>query len=331
MSTAAKALGQRNAVELRARAQTHLGAFVIGMPHQGIAAALACEQVAHLAVEHARAVDHQALLAVEHQHLCAVGDVGTELLEFLVHGTATGHVDGFLLGRERRNFGPALETAHGLHVQSGQKGRAFGELPFPDIAVLDVANQAGHRLVCLEKLPGQARAGFVHVEMDHAALALVAAKLLGRALVVVQHHELGHPRLDLGHQHGLEGKVQHIDGAASQLAQVVGRLNLAVVQAAKLGLTFIEQPGGQRRTKTVGAATTMVEDEGIGIVAIGTHQQLLEQGDFGVLCCHKPVFSPLGPQQGDPQVIAAASDRCLGARRHDGHHMCHELPGYRAR
>jgi hypothetical protein len=60
------------------------------MPHQGKAAALARQQIAHLAVEHARAVDHQALPAVEDQHLGAVGNIGAELLEFLVHGAAAG-------------------------------------------------------------------------------------------------------------------------------------------------------------------------------------------------------------------------------------------------
>ena len=81
MTTAAKALGQRNAIELRTRTQAHLGALVIGMPHQGKTAALARQQIANLAVEHAGAVDHQALLAVEDQHLRAVSDVRAQLLE----------------------------------------------------------------------------------------------------------------------------------------------------------------------------------------------------------------------------------------------------------
>src|SRR5256885_11215214 len=79
---------------------------------------------------------------------------------------------------------------------------ALGEFPLPDVAVLDEADQAGHGLVGLEELPGQARAGLVHVEVHDAASALVAAQLFGSALVVVQHHELGNARLDLGHELG---------------------------------------------------------------------------------------------------------------------------------
>src|SRR5256885_5641581 len=64
---------------------------------------------------------------------------------------------------------------------------ALGEFPLPDVAVLDEADQAGHGLVGLEELPGQARAGLVHVEVHDAASALVAAQLFGSALRSEEH------------------------------------------------------------------------------------------------------------------------------------------------
>ena len=78
-----------------------------------------------------------------------------------------------------------------------------------------------------------------------------------------------------------------------------------MIQTAKLGLTFIEQPSRQRRAEAVGAAAAVVEDEGLGIVAIGAHQQLLEQGNFGVLCGHNLVFSPFAPERGDTRALRA--------------------------
>ena len=69
--------------------------------------------------------------------------------------------------------------------------------------------------------------------------------------------------------------MSHID-TNKAVADRLSAQDLAMVETAKLGLAFIEQPGSQGRTKAVGAAAAMIEDEGIGIVAIGAHQQLLE-------------------------------------------------------
>ena len=147
---AAEAFGQRNAVELRARSQPDLHALGAGMPHQREAAALARQQVADLAVEHAGAVDHQALHAVEDQGLGGLGNVGAQLLEFLVHGAAACHEGSFLLGREGRDLGPALEAAR-LHVQRRQEGRTLGVLPVPEVAILHVAHQIGQSFLLASK------------------------------------------------------------------------------------------------------------------------------------------------------------------------------------
>ncbi len=280
MATAAKALGQGNAVEFRARTQAYLHALGACVPHQCKAAALAREDVAHLAVEHAGAVDHQALKTIEGQHLCAIGDVFTQTLELLIHRTAARHEGGFLLRREGGNLSPALKGTW-LHVQCRQERSAFCKFPLPDVAVFDVLDQAGHGLFGVEELPGQLGTRLVHVKVHHAAVALVALQLFGRALVVVQHHQLANLGFNGSQQFGAKGKVHHIDRAAIELAQVFHGLDFTVVQPPVFGLVTKVQPRSQRRAKAVRTATTVVEDVGARIVfQRWLHQQLQRKNVF---------------------------------------------------
>ena len=303
MTTAAKAFGQRNAVEIRARTQAHLHALGAGVPHQRKAAALAREDIAHLAVEHAGAVDHQTLHAVEREHLRTAGNVLAQALELLIHRTAARHEGGFLLRRESGNFGPALKGAH-FHVQRSQEGRALGKLPLPDVTVFDVLDQAGHGLFGVEKLPAQTRTRLVHVKVHHAALALVARQLLGRALVVVQHHQLADLGFNLGHQHGLKRKVHHVHRTAFQVfTQIRCGLDFTVVQPAVFGLVTVEQPRRHGSAKTIGTAATVVEDEGTHVLQRRLHKQL--QGQNGVFHV--------------AYIVAACAQLCISSLQDDTH------------
>ena len=272
MAAAAHAFGQRDAVEIRARAQAAFGALGAGAPHQRKGAALLGQDIAYLAVEHARGVDHQAGHAVEHQRLRAFSDVAAQLEVLLIHRAATGHEGAQLLGAEGRNLGPTLKAAR-LHVQCRQKGPTLGVLPAPDVAVFNVQHQRGDRVLGEEELPSQACAGLVHVEVHHAAGALVAVELFSGALVVVQQHQLVGLGFNGAQQLGAKGKVKDVDGAASQRPQVVHGLDFAVVQAAKLCVAGEEQPGRQRRAIAIGAVASVVEDEGLGIVDVGSYRQ----------------------------------------------------------
>ena len=81
------------------------------------------------------------------------------------------------------------------------------------------------------------------------AAAGKAGQLLGRALVVVQQHQLGGACVDLGQQLGPEGKIQHIDGPAGQRRQLFNIADLPVRQAQALHLPAMKRQAASAAAK----------------------------------------------------------------------------------
>ena len=291
MAAAAHALGQWDAVKAALRAQADPDAAALASdPHQRKGSALLRQQVADQAVKHARRVDHQAALAVEDDALRALGDVGGELAEFFVHGLATRHESGQLRGAECGDFGPAGKVKR-LHVERRQKTRALGVAPDPDVAVFDKAHQVGQRRARLKKLPRQPGTRLGHVKVHHAAAAGKAGEFLGRALVVVEQHQLGGARLDAAQQLGRERKIKDIHGAAVKRGQLLQRSDVAVVQRQKFSFARVIKPGRQRGGKAVGATAAVVDDQRPGVVVVGGNPELQgKQGVHDSMNCRRDLF-----------------------------------------
>ena len=230
-------------------------------------------------MKNAGRIDHQPALTIEADGLRALGDVQGQLAELLVHGAAALHVAGQLRGIKRRNIAPALKLER-LHVQCRQEAGTLGVLPDPDVAVLDKTHQVGHGLLGVKELPGQARAGLVHVEMHHAAATGKTRQLVSGTLVVIEHHQLGGALFDLARDLRGEGKVEDINSAAVKRGQVSDRLDVAMVKPQKFGLTRVIQPGCQRRRETVGAVAAMVKNKRLRVVEVGLNQETQGKNSF---------------------------------------------------
>ena len=93
MTTTAKAGGQRNAVKPTLRTQADLDRTgLVHGPHQRKGAALAGQQLANLAMEHARHVNHQPGHTIHFDGLGRFSQVDRELTELLIHGLPPGHI-----------------------------------------------------------------------------------------------------------------------------------------------------------------------------------------------------------------------------------------------
>ena len=157
-------------------------------PDQGEGATLLAQHVAQEAVEHIGRVDHQPFNAVEGDRFGALRNAFGQFVELLVHGFAPCQERRHLGRLKVGNVGPALEDLR-LHIERRQKWRALRVQPNPQIAVFDKPHQVWQCAVGLEKLPGQARATFLHVEMQRATTAGETTQRIGGALVVVQQHQ----------------------------------------------------------------------------------------------------------------------------------------------
>jgi hypothetical protein len=214
-------------------------------------------------------------------------------LRNFVHGLAARHEASVLRRIESGQLLPARKVL-GLHVQRGQVGGTFGELPVPQVAILHVAHHI-RRGACGWKNSHASRAPDLCMSKNTTPQRQVKPSNWSAALLWWSTARAWRPAPRW--RAAVRVQTQSPAHRPCGLAGAAGRPRSALghIQAQALHTAFIKRPGRQSSGKAIGAPLPWYSTR-IGIVAVWGDQQLQwKKGSHArIVACHR---RPNGPRR----------------------------------